>query len=877
MWELGGKMKNNTVQRMAKCVAVAIVAYGGIMVAFSGGIQAAYGNGALYVSAESDAFENHFAGAQIIEVVVNDYQYRNNLDGDVSYTPIVTVDDNVLPMYQAKNGNWYGYFVELDRATEAQYIGLLMFGGYNSTCGVSGTISECDGTDESGMFVYVEEGRNVLAEPPVHLPIYAFQFTEGNDIDVELENGLYTETVTLTYDTVEDYAGLVLDREVYPQKAHVHVEITDVWLNVDPTSEDVWYFNTVGDHTASYRGTGGYVALQDTNLMCDDNCVLVVNPDRQRTSGMESLLRVASNADHMVTENDTTHYTIRFEEEDSNSGIFTNRDDNDESNVRIADGANRGTTATIDYNDAPMNILVGNGFAGIDMKLDYEENGNTWNSGEEIPIIIVDMDANRNSLSDEDMLVSDPDAIIPTMVIGSPFTLDEDSTVWVNGDMRPARTEEFSKRGILSQNGPNYGETVVIVYEGQSLNSLLDVMTGFKGYGYFNYHFESFAERIDGVILTVHDDALDRALVLEGCRSHDTDIAADCLTDAGIATVAENDDGVFEDLPCHEILVRDSRAHGFVGVDLADIASDSGCDRNGDVAVVVSFGHRDDQGTYQDLPFVADFMSFGYEDDGVQGGERVANQIIRIEAEETDDDTGIFEGSLEYVMVNQLNVLDKETYDGIEPITDEATFVVFEDMTDEDAPKVTYLDLGSDGTYTQVSARQEAPSHSGKVYFDSNRYKIADTVTVTLEDADLNTDSDRVDVYSVVRDKSSIVFGSVGSVVVYDGAEVVEPFGKLGRLFDITFDDVKWVTSDECTLDDGSTGLDDAGFTLVETDVATGIFTGSFQIPSEWCRPGSSMPETTAGLDMGVNYVDFRDSSGEIRKVNDARYGSGTR
>src|SRR3990172_8577823 len=69
-------------------------------------------------------------------------------------------------------------------------------------------------------------------------------------------------------------------------------------------------------------------------------------------------------------------------------------------------------------------------------------------------------------------------------------------------------------------------------------------------------------------------------------------------------------------------------------------------------------------------------------------------------------------------------------------------------------------------------------------------------------------------------------------------------------------------------------GLGETGFTLVETGPETGIFVGDFQIPSKWCRAGESSPETTTGLDIEVNYEDFRDASGEIVEVGD---GAGVR
>ncbi len=847
------KMENEIIRKSTSITLMAIMVAGGLTFAIPGVLPAAYAENALYVSAESEMFENYFVGAQVIEVIVNDDQYRTDENRGESFMPIVTVDDNPLPMYQASSGNWYGYFVEKDKAMEAQDTGLFDFGmKAELNTDECPTVDDIECTTDNFKFEFTET-RNVLAEPPGRPNIYAFSFTEGSDIDVELENGADTETVTLSYDTVEDYAGLMLDRGAYPQSAHVHLEVTDTWLNIDPTSEDVWYFNTVDDHDASYRGTDNYVVLQDTGLMCDDNCVLLVNPDRQDAND-NGVLKVVDNMDHELTSDEMAHYTIRLEEDSPNSGVFTNSDDDDAANLMITYDARRGTTATIDYNDSPIDIAVANSFATIDIQLDDD----TWNSGEEIPVIIEDNDANKNGASDEDMLVADGDSIIPTLVIGSPITLD-DNSMYSTGDDNYMSTETttFSKRGSVSVDG----NTLVLHYDGQPLN-LLDHGTDFEGFVYFNYHFESLTEDSVSVTLT-NADSVD-AVVAESCMTNDIDMTLDCLVAAGAITSSERDDILdFDEIPdfgsdaCSATLVDDDGASGYLNVDDALGMLDN-CNDNDDIVLVVNGMLYGDH-----APVVADFMAFGYTDDGVQGSERVADQIIRIEAEETDDNTGVFEGALEYIMVNQLNVLDQDTYDSVDPISDAPIFIVFEDMTDEDAPKVTYLDLGADGVATQVSDRQEAPSHSGVVTFDSGNYKIADTVTVTLNDPDLNTDSELIDIYTVVRDSDASVFGKVGADL-----GVKETFGDLGRLLDITFDDADWPGTSDCGFNGDGDGLHATGFSLVETGVATGVFVGDFQIPAEWCDEGD--PETTTGYDIEVNYVDFRDASGEIIEVGDS-------
>ena len=91
------------------------------------------------------------------------------------------------------------------------------------------------------------------------------------------------------------------------------------------------------------------------------------------------------------------------------------------------------------------------------------------------------------------------------------------------------------------------------------------------------------------------------------------------------------------------------------------------------------------------MPMVADFFSFGFDNDGVNPADRINNIIVRLELEENGDNTGVFEGEIEFVMLNQLNILDANTYDGIGTIADDPVIIVNEDFTDEDSIRVNYL------------------------------------------------------------------------------------------------------------------------------------------------------------------------------------------
>ena len=85
-------------------------------------------------------------------------------------------------------------------------------------------------------------------------------------------------------------------------------------------------------------------------------------------------------------------------------------------------------------------------------------------------------------------------------------------------------------------------------------------------------------------------------------------------------------------------------------------------------------------------------------------------------------------------------------------------------MTDEDSPRVNYYDLGADGVSTQIADQVEAPTHSGVVSFDLDNYKIGDTVVVTLDDQDMNTDSELIDVYTTNATTDKVGAGTDATV-----------------------------------------------------------------------------------------------------------------
>ena len=118
----------------------------------------------------------------------------------------------------------------------------------------------------------------------------------------------------------------------------------------------------------------------------------------------------------------------------SNNGIFANYDDADDANIRVTSNADRGRSAVLEYNKDKTSIVQG--FRTAKLTLEVEDG--EWNSGEEIPVILIDNDNNLNSRQDEDLDVFNPEVFnVPALIIDDPFTIDEDNQF---DDNRPTTT-----------------------------------------------------------------------------------------------------------------------------------------------------------------------------------------------------------------------------------------------------------------------------------------------------------------------------------------------------------------------------------------------------------------------------------------------------
>jgi hypothetical protein len=352
--------------------------------------------------------------------------------------------------------------------------------------------------------------------------------------------------------------------------------------------------------------------------------------------------------------------------------------------------------------------VVAHDFGTIDM--DVSSVGDEWNSGEEMTVRLIDQDLNLNTASDEDLTVKGG-TLVPSLQIGSPLSVKtgailSDSSAHTN---TISSITSFSKIATVVTN--SVSDSFDTADTAFAINTKITgtewaAYVALGGSEFINFDLQNITSDVTHVkVGTSFDD--------------DTCVANQLVTAVNAGSIAGK-----EYAPITVI------------ADVCDASTDD---------IFVTFTTTD---LKQDAAaeFAIDFFSFGQDTN---------NAIYRIELEETGDNTATFEGSIEFVMLNQINSDSDSaaaTFGAVNPIQDDIDIILDADYTDEDSPRVNYLDLGADGVSTQIADQEEAPTHSGSADLDLDTYKIADTVVVTIADQDLNTDSELIDVYFTQSD-----------------------------------------------------------------------------------------------------------------------------
>ena len=837
----------------------------------------------LFVSAENSQFDDHFYGSMVVEVIVIDPSIN-----DVSQReghPYVTINGRPLQMVQTVDGNWYAYFANLKKAQEADStVGSpgsgLDFGVFcssdtpSSVLGVSfsethgvavprlasgstnGTsaLSECtDAPDGPNINNVVRHPRPINTNPGVlsgqiGLNSTAWpliQLFSFRDVSIIYNPGGRSQQVSLEYDEIPNIS-MSLDRELYPNNAHIFLTVNDFQLNQDPTDEDSWTFGVTGStpstfyqaftRTGSLSATGaGPVDLAPhlSDIGFEDNGALSVNLDVVLELSHNKEQPRNLSGDQMLGD------ILTLVETAPNSGIFDSADRDGKSILKTLRDAPRGRAGSITYNDDSISVLTGPSSATISLNtptLRIGDGSESLKPGTEYSVTLFDPDQNTNSGIQDVLAVYDDRDIIPTMRIGDPITLNRASDV-----------NFFAS----STGSPGYSVDSS-VSDPTSARLLIDTSNMNNGTGgsfeKISLNLGITASKLKSVLIdTSSPNSYGTNWINYDLRSLANDLGVSDLSDTSITLSF----GTLGDSPVPIADSGDLRSlHGLIQLDDSDVQSIAS-NRDGSVYLVINFNSSDNNastsvGTVNNesrsQPIVFDIFSFG-----LVNSKDVNNSIYRFELEETSNDSSTFTGTFHYAVANQLNILDPQFIKAIQPINDKVKAIITGNLIHADGITISYSDLDVAGTFKITSTEtSDANTHSGALSANSASYRFGQSVVLTLHDPDLNLSNNLIDVYRVVDDARSPNADTVGR----DGI----------TLFEVLLKDIRYK---RCTINGVEYGgLSATGFSLVETGPNTGTFEGSFKMPSQICNRSGTGLISSAGGSLDAKYYDSRDSSG---------------
>jgi hypothetical protein len=238
--------------------------------------------------------------------------------------------------------------------------------------------------------------------------ILAFDF----DSDNLVEYG--SDSVNVEYGNTDDYTDISITNNSPADETHVYITITDPALNIDPTSADKWEFNLQSpdssDHQIKFssnetdtNGHNLHISLSEMgDMACGANCRLANSTASANTiiSGGQGVIMTETGDNTAVFESWAVNGTSQVVTLDQVGG---------DKSVIFTYGGNS-ADIIITYNEASISMDAGDG---------------AWVAGETAYVTVTDPDANKMPGSAETLSIGDPDAVIPTIKVGTPLTLKE--------------------------------------------------------------------------------------------------------------------------------------------------------------------------------------------------------------------------------------------------------------------------------------------------------------------------------------------------------------------------------------------------------------------------------------------------------------------
>jgi hypothetical protein len=825
----------------------------------------------LFVSAENSVFQNHFAGAMVVEVIVKtDNSQLDQAQGE----PNVSVNGRQLRMAQASDGYWYAFFANTQMAQQASAISLsgsargqnLDFGNFCSgstpssvlgadfsqTDGIaippnSGLIGTTTGlssfTTCSGSPTSPSSLINVIRNPPSlntdpHVPVGQIGinpnvwpviqlFSISNDVNIEYNGATGTQSVDLTYFDIPNISTS-LDRQFYPTGSEVFATINDIQLDEDPTSVDSWTFNVNSPQATFYQAfpeSGGSsisglvnLAQSLTSLGFKDNGKVAMNLNNVVTLKTNVIQSSSS-----ITVSGTPYNNlVTFIETGPNTGVFES-DYGSVSTIGILQNAPRGQSGSIEYNLQTNSIVSGTATASLTVGSGQGQ----FSSGQRETITLTDPGQVRNSGIIETLDDFRSSALIPTLKIGNPVTLTTASSVnfyqsssgFVNPVSVPSSVpDQNSERLVLDTRSittTNFAKiTLNLGITAQTLKNLFidQSQSNSNGNNWINYDLRSFQQQLgissfSGTSMTLYFGSLGTSPVP--------------ILNAGSI----------------------SSGNGLVQISNSAVSSIESQSSSSQVYLEINFGSSGGKISNEadTQPIVFDLFSFGS-----RNGQTVNNAIYRAELQETSPGSGIYTGTIQYVMTNQLNQFDPNLIQGLSTFGSNIKFLSTGQMVEQNGMRLSVTSVQA-GQSTIATSQNNLPTHTGIVTLNSANYRIGSTVTITVTDPDLTGDANAIQTFTTVNNPNSSAVDTVGD---NSGNILLEVW-------------IKGFRFQRCTINGQAYGgLGATGFTLTETGPGTGVFQGSFRIPSTICSEDGTQLISPIGGSVEAWYHDAMNQYG---------------
>ena len=661
--------------------------------------------------------------------------------------------------------------------------------------------------------------------------ILAFDF----DSDNLVEYG--SDAINVEYGNTDDYTDISILNGSPSDETHVYLTITDPALNIDPTSADKWEFNlhspSSSDHQLKFSSNetdtnGGnlHISLSEMgDMACNDNCRLANSTGSANVviDGGQGVIMTESGDNTAVFESWAVNGTSQIVTVDEVAG---------DKSVVFTYGGNS-ADIIITYNNADITMDAGDG---------------DWIAGETAYVTVTDPDMNKQPGSAETLSIGDEDAIIPTIKVGSPLTLKEadGNSQLDSGDSNhnsgvQVGTSTLAYYTLNVYNTTDNSERLRIIHSADADSDACGNASCIGGDRGSSPSASTTHTWIN--VTTAHTRAELVDLAGTAVLNYDVSGPAGDLSSTAVSVyvVDSGENSTNNAGGLIDALTAGNARSGVIDLDdetqwirSSDVASEqsftsSGAGEAGTVNVGVAFKISHPVGTFlnttHDYAIAADFCNFDQDN-----GSNTHNCIYRIEAEETGDDTGVFEGTIDYVMLNNSTNIasesdsshagnDEEVEDLMTTNSDEVTVVIMNGLSGSDTIRVVYNDTDALQVGTKIGAQIDTVTHSGTADLDADTYEAADMATITIVDADLNQDSSTRDTYA--NSSRTFQMNVTGSAGVAHMSFETDPM------------------------------------TIIETTNDSGIFVGTFKVPD------------FKGQDLSLTYYDSKDHSGEAVEVTD--------